>query len=495
MKKFLLIVLILNSFLFSKKITLTLNQAIELALKNNSLNKISKLKLEVSKIQYQQALSANYPSIDAVFYASRDKKDSIFQQRGIFSFSPELSKTLAIVNTLNIPANVPGITGAGLTLREETQAQIAITPTNKFPSKSVNADIDTVAKGRDTVRGELQINYPLYTGGKISSIIEQARLNRNLANQTIIRDNNSIIYDIKKYYYGYILTNELYSLVNKVYMNLKFSTELAKEFLENGSDLNINRSDYLNVKLTTSFIQSILSKIELNKKMIESAISNLVGLKYDDILHIKYNKQRILKYNSSLQKLIKSAYKLNPDINSINLALRIKQEQIKEVSSNNQPMVNLFGNVSHTYNSYEYGFLNEDAEDSWSIGVIVKFSLFDGFKIKNQILEKRLDKKVIEEEKVLLEEALALQLKNEFIKSSIYFKQIEILKGAVATARENNQVNLKGFQYEIVDVKDLIQSQLIEIYIKADYLKYIHDYLLSLAKIDKLVGVKINESF
>ena len=34
-----------------------------------------------------------------------------------------------------------------------------------------------------------------------------------------------------------------------------------------------------------------------------------------------------------------------------------------------------------------------------------------------------------------------------------------------------------------------------ETYVKADYLKNIHDYLLSLATIDKLVGDKINENF
>ncbi len=225
------------------------------------------------------------------------------------------------------------------------------------------------------------------------------------------------------------------------------------------------------------------------------AIANLVGLKHNDIVHIKYDSHKILKQNSSLQRLIKDAYTLNPDINSINLALKIKDEQIKEVRSNNHPMVNLFGNVSKTYNSYEYGYLNEEHENSWNIGVAVKFSLFDGFKTKNEILEKKLDRRIVEEQKILLEEGLALQLKNEFIKSSIGYKQIEILKDAVDTASENSKMNFKGFQYEMVEAKDLIQSQLVEVYVKADYLKYVHDYLVSLATIDKLVGTKIDENF
>ena len=491
MKKILCVIFLLCTTVFSRDVTLGLNEAIDLAIKNNALNRISKLNLEIANAQYQQALSANYPSFDAVFYASRDKNDSIFQQRGVFTLSSDLTKTLALANTLNIPEDAPGV----LATRTASQAGISATPSSSFPSGEISADIDVKAKGRDTARGQLELNYPIYTGGKISAIIEQARLNKDVVKQSIVRDENSIIFDVKKYYYGYVLTSELSKLVNRIYDNMKFSTDLAKEFLENGSDLKINKTDYLNAKLTTSLIQSTLSKIELNKKMIEGAISNLVGLKYNDNLKIVYNNQSILKQNRSLQELIKKSYDLNPDINSINLALKIKKQQVKEADSNNYPMVNLFGNVSRTYNSYEYGYLNEDNENIWSIGVALKLSLFDGFRTKNKVLEKKIDRKIVEEHKILLEEGLALQLKNEFIKSSIGYKQIEILKDAVKTASENSRINFKGFQYEMVEAKELIQSQLIEVYVKADHLKYVHDYLVSLATIDKLVGTKIDEKF
>ena len=201
MKRVSLIILILATGLFSKEVTLNLSQAIDLALENNGLNKISKLNLKVADAQYQQALSANYPSLDAIFYANRDDQDTIYQQRGTFTLPSEFSKTLALANTLAIPEDAPGI----FATREATQAGIAAAPLSSFPEGSISADIDTVAKGRDTLRGQLELNYPIYTGGKISAIIEQARLNKSIAMQGIIRDKNSIVFDVKKYYYGYIL--------------------------------------------------------------------------------------------------------------------------------------------------------------------------------------------------------------------------------------------------------------------------------------------------
>jgi len=229
--------------------------------------------------------------------------------------------------------------------------------------------------------------------------------------------------------------------------------------------------------------------------MLKSAMANLIGLNWDDEIEIEYKEDEILNQNISLQKMIERAYISNPDMNKINLAVQIKEEQISESQAANYPQVGLFGNINKTYNSYEYGYLNKDNENSWNIGIAVKMSLFDGFRTKNDILEKQLNKKVIEEQKILFEEALALQLKNEFLTSTIGYKQIKILKDSVDIAIENSELNLSGFQYEMVEAKDLIQSQLMETYVKADYLKNIHDYLLSLATIDKLVGDKINENF
>lgn len=484
MNRIVFLVVLFFSLINAKEIKVDLDEAISQALENNGLNKIAKINLEIAQAQYEQAISANYPSIDAVLYANRDKNDTIYQQRGIFTLSSELTKTLALANTLNIPAGA---------VRDATQASIASTPTSSFPEGTISADIDAKARGRDTVRGSLEVDYPLYTGGKIEALINQAKLNKELARATITRAENDVVYDVRRYFYGYILTNELHKVVSKIYKNMKFSTDLAKGFLENSTNLKINRTDYLNAKLTTSLIQSTLTKIELNRDLLKGAISNLIGLKWDDTIIIEYKENEILNQNLPLQKLIENAYALNPDITKVNLAVKIKDEQINEANSAYYPQVGVFGNVSRTYNSYEYGYLNEDNRDTWSIGIAMKMSLFDGFRTTNKVLESKLDKKIIDEQKILLEDAVALQLKNEFLTSSLGYKQIQILKEAIETAAENSEMNLKGFEYEMVEAKDVVQSQLLEAYVKADYLKYVHDYLVSLATIDKLVGKKVEE--
>jgi outer membrane protein TolC len=332
---------------------------------------VSKIGLEIAKVQYEQALSANYPAINAMIVGQRKNEDLIYQQRGDISLPADTAKSLALAQMLS----------SGLDLAT-AQATINSYPSGTFDNQTLSIDTDTVAMGRDTIKSSLNILYPLFTGGKISSIIEQANLNKLLASNTIKRDELNVVLDIKKYFYGYILTNELYNLANSTLKKMQFISSLTKQFYENGNSLNIKKTDYLSVQLTVSLIESIVSKLELNKAMVKSALTNAMGLPWDGEIKLVYTNSELLPPNYILNDLVKEAYRSNSDITKMDIALKITQEQIKEQKSGHYPSIALMGEVAHTYNSYEYGYLSEDAANTWNIGFAVTIPLFDGLKLQ-----------------------------------------------------------------------------------------------------------------
>jgi outer membrane protein TolC len=468
--------------LFAEVKEFNLSQAINIALENNQQSKISKVALEIASVQYKQALSANYPALNAMIVGQRTNKDTIFQQRGSFTLPSDLTKTLALANTLSI--SDPAI-------RAATQAGITATPVSLFPEGTISADLDAKAKGRDTVKGSLNILYPLFTGGKISSIIEQAKLNKLLAMNKIRRDDLAVIYDIKKYFYGYVLTNELYKISKATLDRMVYISGLTKQFYESGESLNVKKTDYLSIQVTVALIESIVSKIEANRFMVKSALSNAMGLAWDSEINPTYTNNELLPPKYSLSKLVQNAYKTNSDIRKMDIALKISKQQIKEQKSGHYPKVALMGEVSRTYNSYEYGFLNEDDRDTWNIGFAADIPLFDGFKTTNMVNEKRLEEKKLFLIQDMLKEGIAIQIKNELNNALLGFKQIQTLKKAKKLAKSSRELNVRGYQIDAIEPQKVIEAQYFEAYIKSDYLKYVHDYLLSLAKIDKLIGQEV----
>ena len=466
--KFLLGLLLISNILLAKEKEITLNEAINIALENNKQSKISKVALEIANVQYKQAISANYPAISAMIVGQRVKEDVVYQQRGSYALNSE--ETAALVSSLNN----------------------AVVPAAAYPNGLIiPANLDATALGRDTVKSSLNVLYPLFTGGKVSSVIEQAKLNKLLAMNTIKRNDLDVVYDIKKYFYGYVLTNELYKISKTTLDSMTYVSQLTKQFYESGESLNVKKTDYLSIQVTLALIESIVAKIEANRYLVKSALANAMGLAWDSEIEVKYTNNELLPPKYSLSKLVQNAYKSNHDIRKMDIALKISKEQIKEQNAGHYPTLALMGELSHTYNSYEYGYLSDDKENSWNVGFAAKMPLFDGFRTTNMVNEKKLEKKKLYLLQDMLKDGVALQIKNELNTALLGFKQIQTLKKAKKLASDSRELNIRAYQIDAVTSQKVIESQYIESYVKADYLKYVHDYLISLAKIDKLIGKEV----
>lgn len=478
--KLVILLAILSSILLADVKKITLKEAINTALLNNKQNKISKFALEIADAQYKQALSANYPTLSAMIVGQRVKEDRLFQMRGNISLPEETAKSLALANFL--------VAGDSLAV---ANAKVNGAPAGSFSNTSLAIDTDVPAHGRDTIKSSINLQYPIYTGGKISAIIDQAKLNKLLAVNTIKREEENVIYDTKKYFYGYVLTSKLHKIALSTLDRMEYVSDLTKTFYESGESLNVKKTDYLSVQVTVALIESIVSKLEANKTLVESALINVMGLPWNSKIKIDDSNNQLLPPNYTLENLVEDAYKNNSDISKIDIALKISKEQIKEKKAGHYPNLAFLGEVSNTYNSYEAGILNEDQENSWNIGFAATLPLFDGLKTTNSINEKRIEERKMYLMKDMLKEGIALQIRNEFTNALLGFKQIKTLNKAKNLAKENRRLNIRAYQIDAIEAKDVIQAQYVEAYVKADYLKYVHDYLISLAKIDKLIGKEL----
>ena len=359
-----------------------------------------------------------------------------------------------------------------------------------IPVKGINIplDLDVPVTGRDTAIAKLELMYPLYTGGKISSIQEQTRLNKLLANEGIQRVKTEVVYDVKKYFYAYRLTNELYKLSNNVYRRMKNLERITKQFLEEGDSLKIKKTDYLNMQVTNALISSKVAELSIKKELAKSALVNVMGLKYDANVDFTYNNNKVEYTNVSLENIIKKAHESNTDIKKLNIILKIYDEKVDYEKASHYPDIAFLANVQTGYNSYEYSSLNKD---TWNVSLVANIPLFEGFKTSSKIQEQKLEKKVLLEKKELLKDGISLLLKHEFLKSSISYKQVQILAEAKKIAVANRDLNTRAYQVEAVTPKEVIEAQLTEAYVKMDYLKYVHDYMLSLAQIENIIGTNI----
>jgi outer membrane protein TolC len=145
-------------------------------------------------------------------------------------------------------------------------------------------------------------------------------------------------------------------------------------------------------------------------------------------------------------------------------------------------------------NSYDEGLATNKNKNSWAIGIGMNLPLFQGFLTQNRVKEARARLEQLSQQKLLLREGLALQIKQIFLEMLTAQKQQAAAKAALDAATENRELTERAYKEELMETKDVIEAQLTESLMAAQYLKTQYDQVEAAAHLDTFVGERIEEA-
>lgn len=488
MTKTLLSLALISSGIFAQ--SLSLDDAIKIALENNRNLKISQNALKIADAQYHQALSARYPQLNATASFMRMDEDPSFQMRGNFTLPQQFSGLLgALVNdtaTLGAVANAqinptPGANPLNLQTGAIAQSG-ALSSISTIP-----LDMDVKQMDRDLGVLRLDMMYPLYTGGKVDAIIRQASLNKSIQSQEARRSEAEVIYDVKRYYYGAMLAEQLNAETHDTLERMNMVKDLTETFYKGGS-LKVKKTDYLRTLTTVNMIASMDEEMHSNAELAKSALINATGLPWNSTIELSQKTFDAPTLSSDLKTLVNDAHRFNPMSTQLRLAIDVQEAKIDEAQSGYLPSIALTANAQKLLNSYDAGVVNATNRNSWTIGVGLQWNLFEGFRTDHAVEAAKLEKLSFQHKEVLLQDGLALQVKYAFLKLGQIERQNIALSNAKSSASENADLNTRAYQEDMVETKDVIEAQIMETFAKAAYWKNLHDFSASKAQLDYIIA-------
>lgn len=486
------VLLMAGSMLHAQHYTVTLDEAIETALRNNNAVKISHTDIAIARAQYKQAMSANYPSIDLKASAMRADEDLTFDLQGHATTSgtvvaQQLMMAGGVVDTAQI---LSGTSPSAVTGTAAAQALIA---SGAATDQVLPFSGKVTVAGRDVASARLNLLYPIYTGGKISALIDQAELGTLISRENERRTCSEVVYDVKTYYYGAMLLRKVKQLVGDTKERMGFTRDLTEEMYKGGS-MNVKKTDYLRSKLSVDLIASMYEEVAIKEKLALSALANAMGLSWDDSVETAQAAFGEPLMGDNMQELVDKALRFNPQMATMRLARKVEDARIKESKSGFLPAVAFTASVQTLYNNYDYGLINDDNKNSWTIGVGLEWNLFNGMRTRAETEQRRLEKRKREEQAVMLEEGIALQMKHALLGIESSYRRYHTLSVAAETAAESRDLNTRAYQEDMVETKDVIEAQIMESITKANLFHAMHDYAMARATADFLAGSALEKA-
>lgn len=402
-----------------------LSDCIELALENNEIIKSAELGINIAKSQNKQAKSADYPSINLSSNLAWLDEDPNY----IF---PSFEFDMSGLNLGALNLNIPPIT---------------------VPQQNIKL-MDKLV-----LESELKLVYPLYTGGKISSIQEQTKYNIEVEKQNFEGVKSELIYNVSKAYYGLVLLKRILLIGDNAIARLEATLSLTENLYRKGSG-SVTKLDYLKNRMMVESVQGIVETFRGKYFSTKESLKFLIGYSFDNNFEVSDDSLSTSMINVSVDDLTKEILNTNTDLKKINSALKIYASRISEAESDLLPNIAIFGFYKRTDNNYNYGYVTNDNKNQFGIGIGLDFPIFEGFRSVNKIDQAEIEYEKLKRDKTLLKNSILMNIKMLDAEILSAEERVMFTMKAKKTADESESLTKRAYQNNMAPIEDYLQSQI-----------------------------------
>ncbi len=425
---------------------LSLKDCIELAKKNNHFYSAADYNVKIAEAQFRQAKSGYLPNLSLNTHLVHMDKDPMM---------------------VNAPSKMDVL---GLSV--------------DIPVQNVKL------MDNDLLEGNIDLIYPLFTGGKISSIISQAEKGIDIANFESKKTDLEVTSNVKKMYYSVLISKILYEIANDANIKIEVTNNVTEKMFEEGSG-TVLKTDMLKSRMMAKTVSSIVKSLEYNAKMALFGLKNSLGLDPDKEIDIADDKIQYKEIDINKSELVSFLNKNHPDLGMVNKGLEALDARIDEAWSDMYPKIALFGNYNKIFNSYDYGIVSPAYKNNWRVGIALQMPIFEGFLSLNRIDEAKARYSKLSEQQKLLDNGLLAKLNVSILKLKSAMEQEKMSRSVLETATENRDLNERAYQTDLVGAQDMITAQIMESVMNARYQLVLFDYQNAKIELEELVGTDL----
>lgn len=334
----------------------------------------------------------------------------------------------------------------------------------------------------------IDLNQPLFTFGRLREGLKQAEITHSIALVQKEKTKNSIVYEVKKSFYGLQYMRHLQQLIKDMEARAAVIEKLVEiayqtETLEkNGKPTT--RLDYIKARNFRSEIQARLVETEKNLRASFSALKMAMGINGDLPFELaEFSLERIpeMDVRAQLDEIKKKTLEKNHDLKTTRLQVSLLESKKRASKLEYLPFIALQGQYIGPEDRYGVSHF-------WYLGVGLKIPIFDGFLTKAKIGQAESQFLKAQTQKGLFERSLPIKVEHTLLALEEFKKEIEILKEAVKDAKERTELAADGFSIGSVEYDDLLLSQRTELELRSAYLRSLYEYHTTLAEIEYMAG-------
>lgn len=443
----------------------TLEACLEFALENNEQIKIAEASQKIADARVGQTRAQGLPQVNGGMN---------------YTFNPAIQQQV-VQDFLS-----PAVGGVLLGLGEISPQQFG----------AIQAGADTTFFGlgfgtRHSALASVQVSQLLFDGSYFVGL-RAARTYRELAAYEANRSRETVVENVTKAYYGVLVNEERLALLDRNVGRLDSLLKETEAMLEQG------------------FVEKVdVSRLRVNRNNLRTEyekLRSLIAVSYDLLkFQMGLPIEEPLRLESSLATLAVDDMQDTPDsvsyANRLDYAInQVNQElaelDLKNVQAGYLPSLRASANFGVNGgaerlfpNDTVPGLVNSEWFGFASVGLSLSIPIFDGLLKRNQAQEKRLQQEQLRQQERLLENSIALELKQSRTNLANALATLESQRENMELAQEVFDVVTRKYQAGVGSNLEVIEADTSLKEAQTNYYAAVYDALIAQVDLQKALGL------
>jgi outer membrane protein TolC len=324
------------------------------------------------------------------------------------------------------------------------------------------------------------VDQPLYDAGQTRHAINSAQLSHNLSTEEQRRVQMETIANVTRAYYGAVLAAESLKTAEQAVRSAEADLQRAESVRAAGMSTD---ADVLSIRVHLAAVQEQRIQRSADLDVARAALNDALGLALDTPHSLTSALEPLKTQAPDLAVLEHDVATERPEAREARLAVALAQTQAETARGTLKPTVSFHA----AFEADRQRFVDRGGAN-WLASVSMCWNLFNGFADKERIAESEdwLQRAKANEQRA--GSALSLQVRHAKADLESAEQRIEVARAAVAEAEESLRITQNRYEAGMSNVTELLRSETAVLEIHTRYLAAIHDQRVAATMLELAAG-------
>lgn len=337
----------------------------------------------------------------------------------------------------------------------------------------------------DNYQTKLTLAQPLFTGFRLKSSSDIAEYSANASQEDFNKDKNELVFNIRNGYWGLFKAQQIKKVIDENVLQVNAHLTDAQNLLNQGM---LTNNDVL--KIEVQYNDALLRQIDANNnlELAMIALNSTMGIPLSTKIEIESSTGKTTEWFDEVDVLVKRAFDRRSEVKSANYRIQASESGVTLAQSTWYPQIFLFSNLYYSRPNQRIVPAKDQFKETWDAGVSLSWDVWNWLSTSYQTQQAEANLIQTQEGLGILKDAITLEVTQNYLTVNQNTRKIEISEIGVKQAEENMRITSERFKQGLTTSSEVIDAEVALLQAKTNYTNSLVDYELSKAKLEKSIG-------